>query len=173
MRIFQNSAVFVLMIGFLIASPAHSFDRAAYQTLIEGVAKEIVAGKFDNLDATLKRLDDATAIAKVAARERAAAVPADAKLMEFSIAAPDAIQTTPLDKLDEEWGEGGKAFERAGFKRDLSEHFKASFSYADMLVHPAAASVYLSAWRKAPSAEFLDRAKNELIEVLEHIKHAN
>ena len=173
MRVITGFVVTVAMCCFLTVSSAFAFDRAGYQSLIEGVAKEIVTGKFDNLDATLKRLDDATALAKVAARARAAEVPADAKLMEFSIAAPDVIRTTAVDKLEEEWGEGGKAFERAGFGRGLSEHFKASFSYADLLVHPASASVYLSAWRKAPSAALLDQAKNELIEVLEHLKHAN
>ncbi len=159
--------------GLLLASPASAFDKMAYRSLIEAVTKEIILGKFENFDAALARLDDATAIAKIAAKERAAAVPADAKLMEFSIAAPDAIKKTAVDKLEEDWGDGAKAFERAGFKRGAADQFKAAESYSDMVVHPMAAWVYLTAWKKAPSAGLLDQAKNELIEVLEHLKHAN
>jgi hypothetical protein len=33
--------------------------------------------------------------------------------------------------------------------------------------------VYLTAWKSAPSAALLELAKNELVEVLEHLKHAN
>jgi hypothetical protein len=160
-------------IGLGAGSPALAFDKAGYQSLIEAVTREIIVGKFENIDATLKRLDDATALAKVAAKERAVAVPADAKLMEFSIAAPDAIKKTAVDKLDEEWGEGAKAFERAGIVKGAgADHFKAAGNYADLLVHPATAWVYLTAWKSAPSAGLLELAKNELVEVLEHLKHA-
>jgi hypothetical protein len=174
MYIYRYMLVFVALLGFSFVSPAAAFDKMAYQALIEGVAKEIVVGKFENLDATLKRLDDAIALAKVAAKERAAAHPADAKLMEFSIAAPDAIKKTPVDKLEEDWGEDAKAFERAGLIKGVgSNHFKAAESYADLLVHPTTAWVYLTAWKSAPSAALLEFAKNELVEVLEHLKHAN
>lgn len=168
-----HKVIFLAILGMILASPANAFDKTAYRSLIESVAKEVVVGKFDNFDATLSRLDEAVAIAKVAARERAVAVPGDAKLMEFSIAAPDAIKKTAVDKLEEEWGEGAKAFERAGFKRGAADQFKATDSYADLLVHPMTAWVYLSAWRKTPSGVLLDQAKNELVEVLEHLKHAN
>ena len=170
---YRYIAVFIGLLGLSFVSPAAAFDKMAYQTLIESVAKEIVVGKFENLDVALKRLDDATALAKVAAKARATAVPADAKLMEFSIAAPDAIKKTSVDKLEEEWGDGAKAFERAGLKRVGADQFKAAESYSDLLVHPMTAWVYLTAWKSAPSAALLELAKNELVEVLEHLKHAN
>lgn len=163
----------VALMGMVCASPASAFDKTAYRSLIEAVTKEIVLGKFENFDATLRRLDDAAAIAKIAAKEHAAAAPGDAKLMEFSITAPDAIKKTAVDKLDEEWGDGAKAFERAGFKRGAADQFKTAESYADLLVHPMTTWVYLTAWKKAPSGALLDQAKNELVEVLEHLKHAN
>jgi len=174
MLYYRHIIGFITLFGLAFTSPAVAFDKAAYQALIEAVAKEIVVGKFENLDATLKRLDDATTLAKVAAKERAAAHPADAKLMEFSITAPDAIKKTAVDKLEEDWGEGAKAFERAGLVKGLgANHFKAAESYADLLVHPNTAWVYLTAWKSAPSAGLLELAKNELVEVLEHLKHAN
>jgi hypothetical protein len=61
-----------------VALPAAAFDRAGYQSRVEAVAKEIVVGKFADFDAALKRLDEAAAIAAVAAKERAAAAPSDA-----------------------------------------------------------------------------------------------
>jgi len=159
-------------LALCLPSAASAFDRAAYEGLIGSVAREIVTGKFADLDATLKKLDEAAAIATVAARERAAAVPADAKLMEFSISAPALIKKTPVDKLEEDWGDGAQAFLRAGFKRSNADQFKATESFSDLLVHPSTAWVYLTAWRQAPSAALLDLAKNELVEVLEHLKHA-
>lgn len=156
-----------------VALPAAAFDRAGYQSRVEAVAKEIVVGKFADFDAALKRLDEAAAIAAVAAKERAAAAPSDAKLMEFAISSPELIKKTPVDKLEEDWGDGAKAFERAGFKRNNADQFKITESYADLLVHPMTTWVYLTAWKKAPNAALLDLAKNELVEVLEHLKHAN
>ncbi|MFY7963009.1 MAG: hypothetical protein ACOVVK_23250 [Elsteraceae bacterium] len=172
MGVYRKAIGLGVVIGLAFSHPAAAFDKPGYQSLIEAVAREVVVGKFENFGATLKRLDEAVAIATVGAKERAAAVPADAKLMQFSISAPEAIKKTAVDRLDLDWGDGGKAFERAGFKRGAGDQFKAAESYSDLLVHPTTAWVYLSAWKADPRPILLELAKNELIEVLEHLKHA-
>lgn len=172
MGVYRKAIGLGFVIGLALSQPAAAFDKLAYQSLVEAVTKEVVVGKFENFDATLKRLDEAAAIAKVAAQERAVAVPADAKLMQFSISALETIKKTTVDRLDEDWGDGAKAFERAGFKRGGANQFKAADSYSDLLVHPMTTWVYLSAWRADPRPILLELAKQELIEALEHLRHA-
>lgn len=170
LKLLMIAAVFLLSVT---TNQAEAFDKSGYQKIIEDVVKEVISGRFTDIDATLQRLNAAILIGSEGAKERAAAVPSDAGLMQFVVKSAEEIKKTPVDKLEDEWGEGAKAFERAGFKRNAATQFKAAESYADIVVHPATSWAYLSAWKKAPSAALLEQAKGELTEVLEHLKHAN
>lgn len=161
------AAAFGVVISICAAQAA--LDVSAYRRLAEETMREAISGKVDDVETTLRRVDAIIAIAVDGARSHAREVPADAKVLEFVVANIAKMKSLGLDDLEAQWHDGA-AFKEIGVDWKKVDQFGKLASLADAIIHPVTAHVLLREYAKSRDAKLLDRVKEELNEVLEHVK---
>ncbi|MBN1765583.1 MAG: hypothetical protein JW860_10025 [Sedimentisphaerales bacterium] len=79
-----------------------------------------------------------------------------------------------LSEIEKQWHEGGIA-KKEGIDFDKFDHFSEVLCHFDTVVHPATCVICLNEYKKAEEdsrkEELMEQVKNELKEVIEHLKH--
>lgn len=170
----MKSIVRCAIIAFALVAGSgavQAMDTAAYKGMAEETIREVLSGKFSDIDKTLARQEKLIALGVAEAQEFAAKAPEHAKLMQLTVSNVDAMKKMSPEELEEQWGDGGKAFQAAGFDLDKLNQFGAVRSHTDVIIHPATTYVLFSQYKKTGDKVLLDQAKSELTEVLEHLQH--
>jgi hypothetical protein len=154
----------------LLSHGASAMDAASYEALTKDTVKELVAGKFPDVAASLARLEKAMTLGMEACEEFAKASPADAALMAHAVKSAPGMKAMKPEELENQWGDEGVAGDAIGKPLKAIDQFSMARNYLDLVVHPARAYDYIVSWKASGDKQDLEQAKGELIEVLEHLK---
>ena len=165
----------VLCLAFLAptyAGAENTFDIHAYQKLTKKNIGRLISGKVDPavMTADMKKL---IAMGVTGAKEYISkkGIPAEeVKLMEITIANAAAMSNLPMAEIEAQW-HGGGFLKAKGIDVSKFGHFAKVMCYYDALVHPATVIICLKQYQKSSDQGLLDQAKDELLEVVEHMKH--
>jgi len=92
------------------------------------------------------------------------------KLMKQLITQAKVLSTLSLEDIEKLWHDGGYA-KKEGIDIHKFDHFDEVMCHYDAVVHPATAIICLNEYKKDNKEEHLDQVKDELSEVIEHMKH--
>ena len=153
----------------LLAGPANALDVARFNALASETVRDLNNGDPD-IAALIERQEELVAIGVEGCRKLLAQNPEAAQVMQLVIDGADRMMLMDLDEIEEAWHEGGVLAEH-GVDFDDLDHFGPVVSHMDSVVHPATAYILLKAYQKDRDRAHLHQVKEELSEVIEHIKH--
>jgi hypothetical protein len=157
----------------MAAVPAWAFDAAAYRSRVEAIKAEVETKTLADPKATLARLDELIAAGGVAVREYGARQPKFAKLMEAVIADAAAMKGYSDSEIEGKWGEQGSGGDAAGVPLKSLGQFDETRAAMEMIVGPAHAYIFVNKWVTARKARWLEQARDELVELVEHLKQVH
>ena len=175
-RFFTITAILiaiVLMITIgLNAGTKHDFDKEAYNKIAKKAIGLVVSGNADP-EKMLVHLNTLVEMGIAGCQEHMnePETPAnEKKIMEWVIEQGPKMTSLSLDEIEKLWHDGG-FLKGKGIDIDKFEHFDEVMCHYDAVVHPATAIICINEYKKDKSEEHLDQIKDELAEVIEHIKH--
>ena len=92
------------------------------------------------------------------------------KIMQITIDNGNRMSKLSLDEVEAQWHEGG-ALKKEGINIDGFDHFDEVMCHYDAVVHPATCIICLNEYKKSKSEDLLEQVKDELKEVIQHLKH--
>ncbi|MEA3348444.1 MAG: hypothetical protein U9Q39_05200, partial [Pseudomonadota bacterium] len=95
---------------------------------------------------------------------------AEVELLEITIANAAAMSSLPMAEIEAQW-HGGGFLKDKGIDVGKFGHFDKVLCFYDALVHPATVIICLKQYQHSSDQGLLDQAKDELMEVVEHMKH--
>ncbi len=173
--IWFTGLVMVLCLAFLApayAGTENTFDIRAYQKLTKKNIGRLISGKVDPA-VMMADMEKLIAMGITGAREYMGKkeTPAEeAKLMEITIANAATMSSLSMAEIEAQWHEGG-FLKSKGIDVSKFGHFAKVMCYYDSLVHPATVIICLKQYQQSSDQGLLDQAKDELLEVVEHMKH--
>ncbi|MBT5229270.1 MAG: hypothetical protein HOM11_03225 [Methylococcales bacterium] len=93
-----------------------------------------------------------------------------APILNEVTAQAESMTKLSLEEIEEQWHDYG-ALHAKGLKPEAFDHFGPEISFMDAIIHPATGIIALNEYKKDKDAEHLEQVKEELNEVLEHLKH--
>jgi hypothetical protein len=75
-----------------------------------------------------------------------------------------------LSEVEAQWHEGS-FLKGQGVNMDKYDHFSEVMCHYDTVVHPATAIIALNEYKKTNNEDYLEQVKDELAEVIQHLKH--
>ena len=159
-----------LVIALAFAAPAHAFDTPGYTARVNGMIGELEKQTLPDAKATLARLDEMIALGVGAAREYAVRAPKFAALMQGAIADTGTMKASSDAELEDKWGESGSGGDAAGVALKSLGQFDETRAYLELMIAPATTYIMVNKWQSAKRARWLDQGKDEMTELLEHLK---
>jgi hypothetical protein len=104
------------------------------------------------------------------AKEYATRQPKYAKLMEAAIADAPSMKTMTDAEIEDKWGEKGIAGDSLGIPLKSLSQFGEERAYLELIVGPAHTYIFVKKWESTKKTRWLEQAKDELNELLEHTK---
>jgi hypothetical protein len=167
--IFKSLLMAALLLG--LSTQAYALDVAKYETIVKGVVQGALSGSPD-VDDLIAKNKELITMGKQACRAQAKKKPADAKLMNLVADNAEKMQAMSLDEIEEAWHDGD-FITANGIDLDSYDHYGDAISLMDTIIHPATSIIALNEYKKSKDKALLKQVKEELSEVLEHIKHVN
>jgi hypothetical protein len=164
---------FVLLIAIgLNAGTKHEFDTNAYIKAAKKAIGLVVSGNADP-DKMLVHLNTLMEMGVAGCHEHmgeAETPDNEKKLMKWTIEQADKMPSLSLKEIEDQWHDGG-FLKKKGIDIEKFEHFDEVMCHYDGVVHPATAIICINQYKKDKNEEHLDQIKDELAEVIEHMKH--
>ncbi|MBT4760542.1 MAG: hypothetical protein HOO06_02490 [Bdellovibrionaceae bacterium] len=168
----------IIVSAMFLSTSIFAFDKAAYTKIAKETVKEALSGKVSNIDALIKKQETLVKLGIAGCKKylkshsdsRTPAAVTEKKALELVIANADKMKKSSLEKIEENWHDGG-VFKKNGVKINEIDHMGEVNSLADTVIHAATSYLALVEYKKQPNKDHLDQVKDELSEVLEHIKH--
>ncbi|MGA1823622.1 MAG: hypothetical protein ACMUIP_03085 [bacterium] len=173
----KSLCIFLVMflLGFAAGAKAqtiHQFDVAIYKEIARQTVGNIIKGTV-NADEMIANMEKLLALGKEGCAEHmneAETPPVEAKLMKLALENAEKMISLSLEQIEEKWHEGG--FPKSnGIDIEKFDHFSEVMSHYDSLVHPATAIICLKEYKTTKNNDLLEQVKDELAEVIEHLKH--
>jgi hypothetical protein len=147
-----------------------------YRKIAKDTIKLVLMKKItpDNVDDVIKNQEKLMEIGKIACTKYKSESkdPTALKVMDLVVTNADAMKEMSLREIEKQW-HNGNFLSSNGVDPKKVKHFGSTNSYMDMIVHPATAILVLKEYKKSKNSAGLSQIKDELSEVLEHIKHLN
>ena len=163
-------SIIILSLVMATAAFAESDHIEKYEALAKSTVKAILTGSTGNIDKLMADQETIMKIALEECKEHKAHTPKDAKLMDLVIKNASRMKTSSLDKLEEDWHDGG-ILTANGIDFDALDPMAPATLLMHMVVHPASAYVALKEYKSTKDKDLLEQAKDELSEVLKHMEH--
>ena len=162
--------VSLLSAGLVSGAYAMDMDVTGYKKIARETIKEALSGSISDIDGLIAKQEKLMKMGIEGCREHAKEHPKDAKIMDLVIKNAEKMKAMTLDEIEEAWHEGGVLNEN-GIDVDSMDHMSTVLSHLDLVVHPATTYIALKEYKKTRDADLLDQVKDELAEVLKHLKH--
>ncbi len=164
---------FVMLIAIgLNAGTKHEFDTKAYTKIAKKAIGLVVSGNADP-DKMLVHLNTLVEMGIAGCKEHMGETETPAnekKVMEWTIDQAEKMITMSLKEIEKQWHDGG-FLKKKGIDIEKFDHFDEVMCHYDGVVHPATAIICINKYKKDKNEEHLDQIKDELAEVVEHMKH--
>ena len=150
----------------------HTFDAKGYTKVAKKSIGACISGDVDaeKMIADMVHLVE-LGIAGCEEHMEEEETPAQEKtLMEIVAAQAKTMSSLSLAKIEELWHDGGYAKSK-GIDIHGYDHFAEVMCHYDAVVHPATVIICLQEYQKDQNEEHLEQIKDELSEVVEHLKH--
>lgn len=170
MRYSNCMKVVVLASLMLVFKPVLALDVKGYSKLAKEIVKEALSGSVSDVDALIAKQEELIKMGVAGCNDHASANPKDAKLLNLVTANADKMKAMSLEEIEDQWHDGGYLTSN-GVDVESYDHFGAAYSLMDTVVHPATGIIALKMYKTSKDPELLTQVKEELSEVLEHIKH--
>lgn len=154
----------------LIVPASSAMEKGRYEEIVSKTVHQVLSSDEPDVAALIADQEELMSIGVDACREYAAAHADDAKLLDLVIANADAMKTMTLDEIEEQWHDYG-FLESQGVDAEAYEHFAPVISLMDAVVHPATAIIAIRKYESTRDRDDLMQVKDELSEVLEHLKY--
>ena len=165
----------VLVVGWVtnvFAESTHEFDVKSFQKIAKKTIGRVISGNID-ADKMLADMEKLVEIGVAGCKEhmgKPETPPDEVKLMKITIENAAKMKSLTLAEIEPQWHEGGFA-KSNGIDISKYKHFDKVMCYYDGVVHPATAVICLKEYKKTKDEDLLDQIKDELAEVVEHMKH--
>ena len=156
-----------MMLVLGLVSTVSASDKAQFEKLANNAIKSVVSGSV-NADALMKDMETLVSLGKKFCKANAKGK--GTKYMNLVLSHADNMKKLSLEQIEEEWHDGGMA-KANGINLEQFGHFDAVSSAADAVIHPATCYIVLKNYKANGDKDGLDQIKDELSEVLEHLKH--
>ncbi len=153
------------MVSASMAGHVEDYERIAKETV-----QAIISGSVSNVDKLIANQEHLMEIALEECQEHQEETPKDAKLMDLVINNASRMKTSSLEKPEEDWHDGG-VLTANGIDFDAMDPLAPATIFMHMVVHPASAYIALKDYKSSKDEEMLDVVKDELSEVISHMKH--
>jgi hypothetical protein len=170
------SCLLVVLMAVIVtntfAQTHHEFDKSGYTKIVKKAIGQIISGNIDT-GKMLTDMDKLVAMGIAGCEEHMGEkeTPAvEVKMMKYTIDNAQSMSSLSLDKIEEQWHEGG-FLKSKGIDLNSFSHFDEVMSHYDAIVHPATVIICLKEYEKSKNEELLEQMKAELAEVKEHIEH--
>ncbi|MBN2374670.1 hypothetical protein JXL19_12880 [bacterium] len=155
-----------------LAGTEHQFDKEAYVTLAKKNIGRIISGSIDP-EAMISDMETLMDLGIQGSKEHMnekETPQTEAKLLSIAIDSAGRMKSLTLEELESQWHDGGflksKGIDISGY-----DHFSEVMCHYDAIIHPATAIVCLRKYKETKSEDYLEQMKDELSEVVEHMKH--
>ena len=157
-----------------MAQTAHEFDAAAYTKIAKQCIVKSIKGDTSGMQENLQELVE-MGVAGCLEHQGEAETPAkEVELMQLTIDNAGGMSQLTLDDVEAQWHEGGTP-KAKGIDIDAFDHFDEVMCHLDAVVHPATCIICLREYNATDDAdrkdELMAQIKDELKEVVEHLKH--
>jgi len=167
--------VMVLLFGLMATSyagTAHTFDIQGYKKLAKTNIGRLLSGNVNagTMNADMEKL---IALGILGAKEHMTepeTPPEEAKLLEITIANINKMSNMSLEDIESQWHKGG-FLKTQEIDINKYDHFSEVMCHYDALVHPATVIICLKKYQQSHNEDLLEQSKDELMEVVEHMKH--
>jgi|TARA_B110000091_G_scaffold46064_1_gene50411 hypothetical protein len=140
------------------------------------IAKQVIQESFKlegaDVDGMLANSKVLVAMGVAASRAYATNHTEHAELLTLTADAAGDMVKMDLDEIEEAWHEFGY-LNGHGINAEEIEHFGVAISLMDTIVHPATVIIALNEYKQDPDSDYMDQVRDELSEVLEHLKHVD
>lgn len=153
-----------------IGLPAHAFDLQGFKTRLDTTKAEIQGSSLADPKATIARLNEMIATGKTGAKEYAARQPKFARLMEAAVADADAMASLTDAEIEDKWGEQGTAGNAVGIPLKTLGQFDETRAYLELMVSPAHAEIFVKKYATTHKPALVEKTRDELAELREHLK---
>ncbi len=171
----MNKVITILVTLFVLATSPSLFaiDVAKYTSIVNETVHATLQGGAIDVDALISKQKQLIALGVAGCKERASSNPEDSDVMNAIVANATTMQSMSLDEIEDAWHDFGYLKSKGIDPESRYEHFAAVISLMDSVIHPATAVIALQEYKKDGDSDHLDQVRDELSEVLEHIKHVN
>ncbi len=171
----MNKVITILVTSFMLTTSHSVFaiDVGKYTRIVKETVHATMQGGDINVDGLISKQKQLIALGVAGCNERASSNPEDSDVMNAVVANTTAMQSMSLDEIEESWHDFGYLKSKGIDPESRYEHFAAVISLMDSVIHPATAVIALQEYKKDGDSDHLDQVRDELSEVLEHIKHVN
>ena len=157
----------ILLTLGLVSNVSASAEKDEFIKIATAAVKSVINGNV-NADAMMKDMERLIVLGKKFSKDLAKGNATN--FMNLVVKEADNMKAMTLDEIEEAWHEGGVPTAN-GIDLKQFGHFAPENSAADTIIHPATCFIVLKNYKKDGDADGLDQIKDELGEVLEHIKH--
>ena len=162
------AGVVALSMG-LGSAGAWAFDMSGFKSKLEATKTEVATKTLADSSATLARLDEMMKIGIAGAKEYGDRNPKFAKLMAAVIADADAMKNYSDAEIEGKWGEQGTGGDAVGIPLKSLGQFDDTRGAMELIVSPAHTYIFVKKWETAKKARWLEQARDEMIELSEHL----
>ena len=165
----------VLVVGWgthVFAESTQEFDVKNFQKIAKKNIGMVISGNID-ADKMLADMENLVEIGVAGCKKHMGepgTPPDEVKLMKITVENAAKMKSLTLSEIEAQWHDGGFA-KSSGIDISKFKHFDKVMCYYDGVVHPATAVICLREYKKTSNEDLLDQIKDELAEVVEHMKH--
>ena len=149
---------------------AMAMDVAQYNALADLTIKQAATGVAGDIDAMIARQERLVRLGIEGSLQYLRSNPKDAAALRLTVQNAKNMMSMTLDEIEELWHQGKYLLSR-GIDPEKIDHFGPLMSLMDSIIHPATSYLALKAYKQSGDPDLLARARAELIEVVEHVRH--
>ena len=166
----QMNKLVMAVLLMSVCGSSLAIDKVKFTQIVNDTIKIVLSGSVTDVDALLAKQQELVDIGAQGCLDYAATHPDDAAFLQAIVDQKDVMSKLSLDDIEEQWHDYGY-LKSKGFDPDKYEHFAPVISLMDTVVHPATAIIALNLYKNEKDADHLEQVKDELSEVLEHLKY--